>query len=228
MWKGISRYALGVMMGALLLLTACNKDRDSYYIGVSYGNIVGNADSYHIVIDEGATLYVVENASSGMEVQDGQRVMANYTILDRVETVYNVRLNFLYNILTKSPVYLSQLTSEQIAELGNDPVNVRAMNFGGKYLNANIEVLRKDPSLAHFINLVVDEQRSDDQTVYLTLRHNAYGDPTSLAASQRVSFDLSELVPEGKQQITVCVEWTDYQGIPRQDSGIFTLPSGTL
>lgn len=226
MWNKISRYALWVVIGVSMLLTSCGKEEGRYYMSVSYGNIVGSTESFQIVTDEGATLNIVENNASGVEVEDGQRVMANYTILEKVESGYNVRLNLLYNILTKSPVYLSQMTPEEQNELGNDPVNVLSMVFGGKYLNAKVEVWRKDPSLAHFINLVVDEQRSDDQTVYLTWRHNAYEDPTSLPVAQRVSFDLSKLVPEGKQQINVCVEWTDYQGVKRQDSGVFTLPSG--
>ena len=162
--------------------------------GVSYGNIVGSADSYHIVTDEGTNLYVVEGASA-TEVVDGQRVMANYSIEDRVETGYNIRLNFLYNILTKDPVFLSKITWDERREIGDDPLNVRSMSFGGKYLNVNIEVMRKNPEVAHFINAVVDEQRSDDQTVYLTLTHNAYGDEASIPVAQWVSFDLSTLVP---------------------------------
>lgn len=220
MWNKISRYAMWAMTGVLLLFSSCKKDYDSYYIGVSYGNVVGNTGAYTIKTDEGMTLYIVENGCPGTEVTDGERIMANYTILEQVEMGYNVRLNFLQNILTKNPVYLSQMTPAQQEELGNDPVNVLGMNFGGKYLNVNLEILRKDPALAHSINLAVDEQRSDDKTVYLTLRHNAYGDAASVATSQRVSFDLSGLVPEGQRQITVYVDWTNYQGMERQDSGI--------
>ncbi len=217
-----------MMLGAVLLFSSCKKEYESYHFGVSYGNIVGNAESYNILTDEGLTLYVVENNVSEAEVEDGQRVMANYTVLERVEQGYNVQLNFLYNILTKDPVFLSEMTSEEQNEIGNDPLNVLSMSFGGKYLNVNMQLMRKDPELAHFVNLVVDEQRSDDQTVYLTLRHNAYGDATSIPVSQRVSFDLSKLVPEGQQQINVYVEWTNYQGEHREDSGVFTLPSGTI
>ena len=225
MWNRFSRYALWMLMGAVLVgLSSCKKEGESYRFGVSYGNIVGSADSYHIVTDEGTNLYVVEGASA-TEVVDGQRVMANYSIEDRVETGYNIRLNFLYNILTKDPVFLSKITWDERREIGDDPLNVRSMSFGGKYLNVNIEVMRKNPEVAHFINAVVDEQRSDDQTVYLTLTHNAYGDEASIPVAQWVSFDLSTLVPAGQQQINVYVEWTNYRGEECQDSGVFTLPS---
>lgn len=228
MWNRISRYALWLMTAGVLCLSSCKKEYDSYHFGVSYGNVVGTSESYNILTDEGLTLYIVDNDFIDAEVEDGQRVMANYTVLDRVEKGYNVQLNFLYNILTKDPVFLSEMTSEEQNQLGNDPLNVLSMSFGGKYLNVNMELMRKDPELAHFLNLVVDEQRSDNQTVYLTLRHNAYGDATSIPVSQRVSFDLSKLLPEGQQQINVYVEWTNYRGEQRQDSGIFTLPSGTI
>lgn len=223
MRRVISRYGVWMMAGVLLLLSSCKKDGDSYYMGVSYGNVEASGTAYNIRTDDGTMLYVQETSCVGVTVDDGDRVMASYTILEEVETGYNIRLNFLQNILTKTPVYLSQIAPTEQEQIGNDPVNVLALSFGGKYLNVKMELFREDPQLAHRIELVVDEQRSDDQNVYLTLRHNAYEDPTSIATMQRVSFDLSGLVPEGQQEIMVYVEWTDYMGVQKEDSGLFTL-----
>lgn len=226
MWNQFSRFVLWMTAGAVLLLSSCKKESDGQYFGVSYGNVVGSGDTYSIRTDGGEMLHIQENGCPDQEVKDGERVMASYSLLERVDAGYNIHLTALQNILTKTPVYLSQTPPSELEQIGNDPINVLSSQFGGKYMNLKMELFRKDPALVHSINLVVDEERSNGEAVYLTLRHNAYGDPTSIGTFERISFDLSGVVPAGQKQIKVYLEWTDYLGVKRSDSGIFTRPAG--
>ncbi|MFQ8806879.1 MAG: hypothetical protein ACLR8Y_19705 [Alistipes indistinctus] len=105
--------------------------------------------------------------------------------------------------------------------LGNDPIDVEDAWFGGNYLNVNFFVFRFDPSLAHFINLLVDEQNSTADNVVVILKHNAYGDPATSLAFGRVSFDISGLVPAGQKSVKITLKWTNYNNVERSDSGIF-------
>ena len=92
-------------------------------------------------------------------------------------------------------------------------------------LNIDFAVLRFDPQLAHFINLYVDEENSDENNVVVILKHNAYEDPTTALAFGRVSFDISKLVPEGKSSIFVTLRWSNYDNMDCSDSGTFYLPT---
>ena len=71
------------------------------------------------------------------------------------------------------------------------------------------------------LNLVVDEERSTDERVYVTLTHNAFGDARMYRGYGRVSFDIADLLPEGKDQIVVVLGWTDYAQLPQTTSGNF-------
>ena len=151
------------------------------------------------------------------------RVRVNYTIEKQTANGFEVRLNAIEKILSKDPVYSTKLTPEELTALGNDPIDVEDAWFGGNYLNVNFFVFRFDPSLAHFINLLVDEQNSTADNVVVILKHNAYGDPATSLAFGRVSFDISGLVPAGQKSVKITLKWTNYNNVERSDSGIFTL-----
>lgn len=224
--KQVSKlFAMVVAAAGTLLFSACDTDTDGENFYVSYGEVNGTAESYTIKTDAGNTLHIVENLLPTFPVEDGMRVRVNFTIQEQTGTDLNVRLNAIEKVLSKEPVYSSQLTSEELEELGNDPIYVENAWFGGKYLNIDFAVLRFDPQLAHFINLYVDEEGSDENNVVVVLKHNAYNDPTTSLAFGRVSFDISKLVPEGKESILVTLRWRNYDNSDCSDLGTFFLPN---
>ena len=252
MWKMAAMFVL-LTVG----LVACDDD-DDYSLGkywISYGTVeTSGPDDFSIVRDDGSRLVVVSNGIPLINIEDGQRVIANYTILgdSREEGVglngvieYYVRLNGLYDVLTKAPVKQSFIEEDaEVREdsIGNDPIRVLEAWFGGKYLNINFEVaVRYGSSVKHFINLVQDDVQVHGDSVYVTLRHNGYDDvPESSTAGSfvwgfgRVSFDILSLIPEGKTSVPVKLIWTEYGDSledreTKSDSGTFILPqnSGT-
>ena len=121
--------------------------------------------------------------------------------------------------------------------IGNDPINVQEAWFGGRYLNVEFRIPVKDGSKEkHFINLVQDDVVAHHDTVYVTLRHNAYGEKPGTGNDRgnfswgrgRVSFDLTSIVPEGQTSVPVKLLWTEYgknasETVRREDSGTYTL-----
>ena len=223
--KRVSKlFAMLIAAVGTMVFSACDTSTDGENFYVSYGEVVGTSEAYTIKTDAGNTLHIVENLLPTFPVEDGMRVRVNFTIQEQSGSDLNVRLNAIEKVLSKEPVYSSQLTPEELEELGNDPIYVENAWFGGKYLNIDFAVLRFDPQLAHFINLYVDEEGSDENNVVVVLKHNAYGDPTTSLAFGRVSFDISKLVPEGKSSILVTLRWRNYDNSDCSDLGTFFLP----
>ena len=207
----------------MAMVSCLKNDNEIYSMQECYG-IVGEVRPVPVVLtDGGDTLYVRENRDTRFELNDGLRVRMNFTVLEQQRPhVYDVEAHAFGKMLTKDAVRLSELDEAQRDSIGNDPIGVCAAWFGGgRYLNVIFGIRFADPDSRHFVNLVVDEENSTEQKVIVTLRHNAFGDGIFEMGYGRASFDISGLVPEGKNGMTVVLNWTDYDGVARSDSGEF-------
>lgn len=240
------------------IFTACDDDDEYYYVGngnswISYGNLEkidnGTLSKFAIRRDDGNRLIVTEGVHiNSDEATEGLRVCAQYNIVksERDEKSLNGKMNYyvaLYrvsDVLTKVPVKESFIQANQTVRgdsIGNDPINVTEAWFGGKYLNVEFRIPVKSGSATkHFINLVEDDVELHNDSIYVSLRHNAYGEKpngednhdTYVWSYGNVCFDLTSLVPEGKTSVAVKLIWTEYNKnasgtITREDSGTFSL-----
>ena len=245
----------------VMAFTACDDDDEYYYVGggsswISYGNLEkidnGTRSKFAIRRDDGSRLIVTEGLPLNFkEAEEGLRMYVNYSIVgsERDETGLEGRMNYyirLYrytDVLTKDPVkqsFINEDEEQRQDSIGNDPINVREAWFGGKYLNVEFSIpVKAGSGEKHFINLVQDDVVAHNDTVYVTLRHNAYGEKPDTGndrgnyswARGQVSFDLTSIVPEGQKSVPVKLIWTEYEKnfsgtITREDSGTYTL-SGT-
>jgi hypothetical protein len=197
------------------------KDNDDIY--VSYGVIqnVTSKDNYEILTDKGNTLVVTKSYTSAT-IEDGKRVLANYEILsdkDKSKKMYEVKVNGFYQLLSKPLVNESFILENEKARrdsIGNDPFYGIDAWFGGDYLNIDFNLYYlKGSSKKHLINLIYDDTRSIADTIYLTLRHNAYseipGTGSPLYSSWgRCSFRIVDLLPEGVTSKPVKLMWHQY------------------
>lgn len=185
------------MLAAIPLwgLTSCLDDNKYAYFhpNESWGTIVGTPENFKIETDNGNTLRVTENLDPSFPVEDSLRVVATFTPLEQTgENSFDIRVNAMKKLLTKMPVYLSELTPDEIDSLGTDPIDIENAWFGpGEYLNIEFIIFVNDPQKAHFLNLVVDEEKSTPEEVFVTLRHNAFKDETRQKGWGRVSFDIA-------------------------------------
>ena len=238
--------------------TACDDDDEYYYVGggsswLSYGNLEkidnGSRSKFAIRRDDGNRLIVTEGMPIRFDgAKEDLRVYAHYSIVgsERDESGlegnmnYYVRLYGLDDVLTKVPVkqsFIHENEGVRQDSIGNDPINVQEAWFGGRYLNVEFRIPVKDGSKEkHFINLVQDDVVAHHDTVYVTLRHNAYGEKPGTGNDRgnfswgrgRVSFDLTSIVPEGQTSVPVKLIWTEYgknasETVRREDSGTYTL-----
>ena len=242
----------------VMAFTACDDDDEYYYVGggsswISYGNLEkidnGTRSKFAIRRDDGSRLIVTEGLPINFdEATDDLRVYANYFIVgsERDETGLEGRMNYyirlyrLRDVLTKDPVkqsFINEDEEQRQDSIGNDPINVREAWFGGRYLNVEFNIpVTSDSKVQHFINLVQDDVVAHNDTVYVTLRHNAYGEKPDTGndrgnyfwARGQVSFDLTSIVPEGQKSVPVKLIWTEYEKnfsgtITHEDSGTYTL-----
>jgi len=223
-WAGLAAIAAFVFTGCSL----DDNDHNPNKFWITYATVEGTPDNFKLWLDNNSELLLIGSLVDipKDEEIDGMRVVANFTIFEEQKNTdgtmtYYVRLNALEKVLTKGPVYSSQVTDE---EMGRDPINIDEQWFSGKYLNVNFYCYVNDPKIKHYINLWVDEEHvnADENNVYVEIRHNAYGDLQYTEGFGRASFDVTELIPEGKSEVTLHIKWTDYQGITHTESGKFT------
>jgi hypothetical protein len=198
------------------------KDNDDIFM--SYGVIqnVTSKDNYEILTDKGNTLVVTKSYTSAT-IEDGKRILANYEILsdkDKSKNVYEVKINGFYYLLSKPLVYESFILEAEESRrdsIGNDPFCGIDARFGGDYLNIDINLYySRNSDKKHMINLIYDDTRAAADTIYLTLRHNAYGEvpgkafPTLYSDWGRCSFRIADLLPEGVTSKPIKLIWTQY------------------
>ena len=236
MKKFVLNTGLGLL--SIFILLSCLKDDNDVFI--SYGvirNIISDND-YEILTDKGQTLKVLKSFTT-QSIENDKRVLVNFEILSDKErdiNVYDVSVNGFYQLLSKPVVSESFILQDEEARrdsIGNDPFSTIQAGFGGDYINIDFEVWYAQYSnIKHLINLVYDDTRTDKDTLYLSLYHNAYDEvqgknPNLHKGVGRSSFKIADLLPLGVTSIPVKISWTEYsnynESIERSSSGIFTL-----
>ena len=231
-----------LFLTATVLFPACSLNEDANAPLSDPGNFwQGYADvsmpggegrDFDLVLDDGMVLEVVSLLSpvpADYGLRDGLRGVVNFSkISEHIESGtmhWEVRLNGMQKVLTKTPVGGDGATLADGTPLGNDPINVRRMWLSGKYLNTTFLFKWDDAKVVHGINLWVDREHpgADAQNVYVELRHNARGDGKYYEAFGRVSFDIRELIPEGQNAVTVHFSYTDYAGSRHTVSKLYSL-----
>lgn len=193
----MNRLLLILFVPAALLLTSCN-DNDGYsldrfWVGMATVENPDNRSNFYLNLDNNDKLWIAANAYSNYRPATGQRIIADYTILNDKPGgsgyQHDVKLNGAYNVLTKNVFNITAATQDSI---GNDPIGVRDIWVGGGFLN--IRFFFDANNKQHFLNLVRDTAKVyDDNLIHLEFRHNAYNDAARYRVGGWVSFNLNSL-----------------------------------
>jgi len=215
---------LGFGLLSVFLLFSCLDDSgDDVY--VSYGVIqnVNSSNDYEIFTDNGNTL-VVTKSQTTQEIEEGKRVLVSFGILsdeNKSKNMYEVRVNGFYFLLSKPVVnesFILQDEEHRRDSIGNDPFNAIRTWYGGDFVNIDFEVFHSpDMNKKHMVNLIYDDVRVDTDTIYLTLRHNAFGEVPGKVNGLyrgigRCSFKVADLLPQGITSMPIKITWTEYDG----------------
>lgn len=182
----------------LPLLVACENDNDrysldDYRIDIATVENANLSSTFLFRLDNDELLWTAATNLPFYIPKDGQRIIANYTILSNmgVGSLYDhdVKLNDVYNVLTKGIFPITPATKDSI---GNDSIQIDNIWIGSDYLN--IEFAYPGYDKIHYINLVSDTSKVyTDGKIHLEFRHNANGDTPTYYKSGIVSFNLKSL-----------------------------------
>lgn len=194
--KTLKQFTIYVL--SLLVLSGCmndNDDYDRYWIDIATVENPEDNSEFFFRLDDNTLMWTQESVFSTYKPANGQRIIANYSLLtDKRATGmydYDVKLNDVYEVLTKGVFPLTPATKDSI---GNDSIMISDEDLwiGSKYLN--VEFYYQGYSKTHFINLVSDTSKTyTDNKIHLEFRHNANNDMAMQNRWGVVSFDLSSL-----------------------------------
>ena len=216
---------IAVLVMASMLVTSCEaydsmlSSDEIVYNGFGEITLLDASGYFEITRDDGVLLRAVEYGGS-KEVSMGERVYFKYNILpgngdyvseysSEEQTVYDVRIIVFNNIhcvpiLRKS--FVGAGGDARADSIGNDLVRVVSAAFSGNYINIGFEYFRYENGDEHMINLVWDDTRSETDSVYIELRHNAMGETDAsrlMSATGLASFRIADLMPDGAEEIDV-------------------------
>ncbi|GAB1416589.1 hypothetical protein MASR2M117_19950 [Paludibacter sp.] len=192
-----------------VLLTGCFKDdnypSDNYWVDIATVENPKTKTEFFLRLDDSTLLWTASSRFTNYKPKDGQRIIANYTVVgDKRGTGlydYDILLNDVYEVLTKQIFNVTPATKDSI---GNDPIYISRIWVGSKYLN--IEFYYKGYSNTHFINLVSDTTKTyTDGKIHLDFRHNANNDEPIHQRWGVVSFDISSLKDNAKDSVQLVI-----------------------
>ncbi len=209
----VKGYLLVLTILSITLFTACNDDDgyslDKHWIDIATVENQSGRSAFFFNLDDGTKMWTVASNFPNYIPKDGQRILADYTILsDKGEDEYydhDVKLNDVYTILTKG---IFEVTPETQDSIGYNKINVKNMWIGSDYLN--VEFTYPGGNKIHYINLVPAEEVYDDGKIHLEFRHNANEDNASYALWGMVSFDLRSLQDEDVESFSIVVHWDSF------------------
>ena len=185
-----------------LILSCCMTDDDAetYYIEV--GNLVGSSlSSLTIETDQGNTLFPV-SIPSGYEIEDGQRVLVQYSVINTESTVTN-GLNV--DVISIQDFYVKNIlvANDEVRDtLANDPVTISSLWISKDYLNLEFTFLGNDT--IHYFDVVYDEEQQEiEDHVTLDFHHDANEDEAYQRYRVFMSVPLEQFQVAGQDSVNV-------------------------
>lgn len=199
----------------VFLLAACSDDEDynsldNYSIDIATVENPENGAYFYFNLDDDTRMWTAASDLKYYRPKDGQRIIANYTILtDKSASAdydHDVKLNDVYEVLTKNIFSITPGTQDSI---GDDYVYIEDVWIGSDYLN--VEFIYPGSNKIHYINLVEDASKSySDGKVHLEFRHNSNGDYPHLNKWGIVSFNLKSLQKADKSDVEIVIHTKEF------------------
>lgn len=195
-----------------LLFSCSTEDNVNQNIYVSLGTVANpnNSTSFYFTLDDSTKMKVVKSDLSNYSPNDGQRIIAYYSLLNEAAANagndYDIRLNNVYEVLTKG---IFKLTPESADSIGNDYIHIQSIWIGSDYLNVEFSYPGYDKT--HFINLISDSTKTyTDGKIHLEFRHNSNGDYPSYTRMDIVSFNLKSLQANATDSVQLVIHTKEY------------------
>ncbi len=225
-WAG---FVLTLFLGSFLEACSLNDDDNFGTVNVD-GEAVAtilpvedDEKDFYFLLDGGQKLYPSDKRgiAGNYDWKKGQRVHILFNLLEQKIPgyEYNGQIVYLFNILTKDVIPLTEDTADSI---GDDRIDITAGVFGNKHLNIYFRFRgTENPNKVHMVNLVRNETKEgiteEGDFLVLEFRHNAYNDYQSKTLEGNVSFRLPFTEEEFNKYKGVKVRTNTYNGIINQN-----------
>jgi hypothetical protein len=216
----MKKFKFGVLLALIAFVAYSCSDDDGYSLGdfwVTTGTVVKTTDYFYVVTDGGEDLWPAATNVAPGSLEDGMRILINYTILGEDpngQYDYYVKVNGISELLTKPIFNFDETTTQAVKDsIGNNAVFITDAWFTGDYLNVQFEY-GGGPGYIHFINLVKDTEdlTSENGEIILELKHNKNGDPYNYLQWGIASIDISELKTEGQSSVELILRSLNKSG----------------
>jgi hypothetical protein len=210
--KDMKRFFLFLM--PLILLASCKDGEDitpnNYFVDIATVENPEAGTHFYFTLDDKTRMLTATSTIKYYRPKDGQRIVANYTILnDKAASSgydHDVRLNDVYEVLTKGIFNITSATKDSI---GNEYIHIEDMWIGSDYLNVEFDY--PGGNKIHYINLVSDSSKTyTDGKIHLEFRHNSNGDYPYANMWGIASFNLKSLQKAGKNSTDIVVHTKEY------------------
>ena len=188
------------------ILTGCLKEEEEYYS--SLGIIHITDDSTIIHTDDGERLLVDNDNTLGSGINDNDRIIADFTLVDGTTPSgidYIIHVYYIEKVLFKPVI---ELTSEIQDSIGNDELGILSMWLEKDFLNLNF--MFYGGNVKHFINLIRYPGEIPSDTIDLEIRHNNRNDDAYYRQNGFVTFDLQSLKNGAAVSVVLCIKARDF------------------
>lgn len=206
-----------ILAAISLAMMSCSNNKTYFTL-----NYIGNISGANTITDDDGDVLVFRSndvvASSSFPKNIGTRVYYFYNQYEQnSDGTYDVEVLSYVTPLTKEVL----LSSNEPDTLTRKPILVTSAAYGGGYVNFILAFYTDAAGTQpHYVNLVCDETRSGQDTVFLSFRHNtavpllaSLDEASESRASQFIaSFPVYNLVKEkASPVIKVEFPWYDFQ-----------------
>lgn len=219
---------LPAIFAILLAAAACSKNAGAI---LSRVYTIATAKDGKLITDEGDT-YIINDGADGKDLSSGRFYVGCDIIKDRGGNTYDVNLLTALSVLVKDIKHDGTPLDPEV--LVNDPIEPENIWISGGYVNMELLLfVLKDSETRHLVNLVLDTGRSNADSLFFDVRHNAYGEfPDSPAYEGNegfyigvfyASFALDGLPAPMTKKTTVIFRYTwydDYEKFTRKNYSI--------
>jgi hypothetical protein len=200
------------------LITACNKQEEVYYSTLGIIHITD--ESVIIESDKGTMLLVNDWDKIGLPLNDGDRVIAYFTLVDKTSPAGIDLVIDIYNIEKVLFKPVIELTSEIADSIGDDALTVYSLWLERDFLN--LSFLYYGGEKKHYINLIRYPGGIPTDTIELEIRHNSNDDGGINSYNGFVSFDLRSLQNTVSDSMILRIKARDYSNQNYMKNFIYT------
>lgn len=160
-----------------MFLSSCNSTGEHY----SPAMLIGQLTTTRFIADDGTVGNIIK---ADLPAKNLNRAIAIVEIIDKIsETEYNIRLRNYAEIKVKAITEKLDYTDDEYESLGTDPTFLYDGFLSGGYVNLQLGYFTTTGTNAkeHSFTLVFDSMKSQSDTLYFEIKHNADGETLDMS-----------------------------------------------